>query len=796
MATERDSSTRSSFDGRIPDTSAPLASPLHYLGHRLRTLRRTKGLSLRELASLAQIDSDHIRCIEQAEPVHESAAAVAACDRALGAGGELIDLHGMIASTRRDTAEQPRGNDNPHPHDRAHDQVPVPRQLPAAIRDFTGRATDLLALDALLPTNTTRTAIGRPGTVVISAIDGAAGIGKTTLAVYWGHRMRHRFPDGTLYANLRGYGPGQAATAGEVLDAFLRALGIPAARIPTTADERAALYRSLLDDRRMLVVLDNANASEQVRPLLPAGSGCLALVTSRSSMTGLVVSQGAARISLDLLSFDEAVVLLRGIVGDIRADAEPQALAEIVHACARLPLALRIAGARAASRPRLRLADLRAELLDQHTRLDTLSSTADEETAVRTVFAWSYQALSDEQALTFRRLGLHPGVQIDVYAAATLADTSPDEARINLEALADVHLAESAAPDRYLTHDLLRAYAAEQTEHHDTETERQQATLRLLGYYLHAADSVDRMALPRRWRTAPDAAPCPSHTPPISTIDQAVTWFDEEQPNLVAAVRHAASSGLHAPAWQMAGAATGLFATAAHHDAWDTLLNIGLVSAQTIGDQYAELYLLAVSSEQMARARRFEEAEHHARRAVNLSRDLHDATAEAHTVSNLALVHARAHQSRRAAECAQQAVDLFKRLSDTWGAAIATNFLGEAHQGMGKFDDASACHNEALDAFRASRDRVRESWALRLLGDAHRAQGRFDQAIDAHRLALELARKNRDRIHEVEALHGLGDDMHLSGDPDAACEHWTQALALYEQLGDPRADDIRSLLRR
>jgi transcriptional regulator with XRE-family HTH domain len=379
-------------------SSAPLASPRHYLGHRLRTLRRAKGLSQRELAGLAQVDGDRIGRIEQGEPTDDSTAVVQACDRVLEAEGELIDLHGMITETQAfapPTLAGASGPDQGRLLAAPEDAVPVPRQLPAAIRDFTGRAADLLALDALLPTDTTGFAIGQPGTVVISAIDGAAGIGKTTLAIYWGHRMRHRFPDGTLYANLRGYGPGQPATPGEVLDTFLRALGTAPGRIPAEVEERAALYRSLLDERRVLIVLDNANTPEQVRPLLPAGAGCLALVTSRSSMTGLVVGQGAARISLDLLSFDEAVVLLRGLLGDARADAEPQALAEIVHACARLPLALRIAGARAASRPRLRLADLRAELLDQHTRLDALSATGDEATAVRAVFAWSYHALLD-----------------------------------------------------------------------------------------------------------------------------------------------------------------------------------------------------------------------------------------------------------------------------------------------------------------------------------------------------------------------------------------------------------------
>jgi tetratricopeptide (TPR) repeat protein len=672
----------------------------------------------------------------------------------------------------------------------------VPRQLPAPIRDFTGRAADLLALDALLPTDTAGTVTARSGMVVISAIDGAAGIGKTTLAVYWAHRMRHRFPDGTLYANLRGYGPGQPATPSEVLDAFLRALGTPPGRIPAEVEERAALYRSLLDDRRVLIVLDNAGTPQQVRPLMPAGAGCLALVTSRSSMTGLVVGQGAARISLDLLSFDEALVLLRGIVGDARADGEPQALAGIVHACARLPLALRIAGARAASRPRVRLADLRAELLDQHTRLDALSATGDETTAVRAVFAWSYHALPAGQALMFRRLGLHPGVQIDVYAAAALADTSPDQTRINLEALADVHLAESAGPERYLAHDLLRAYAAEQAEYQDTETEWHEATLRLLGYYLHTADTVDRVVYTHRRRFTPDAAPVPRHAPDITTRDQAMAWFDAERTNLVAVARHAADNGQHATAWQLAAALIGLFDMRGHRDEKDDLTNTGLASARILRDLKAEHYLLIFFTQLLIDSRRILEAEEQIRRALDLARVLEAPEIEAYTRECLARVCISAGDFTRAVGCARQALEFYSRLGDTWYAAFATISLGRALLGLHQPDDAAACFRKALETFRAVGDDIRESVALHLLGNAHRAQGQLSQAVEQHRLALNTARDVQYTLGEAEALRELGDDARLSGDTDTAREHWAQALTFYERLGDPRADDMHARLHK
>ena len=779
------------------DTSAPLASPLHYLGHRLRILRQANGLSRRELAGLTQVDPDRIGRIEQADPTVGSAAVIEVCDRALHAGGELIDLHRMI--TEAHVATTPSPTESPCPNkDRPaaddHGAVSVPRQLPAAIRDFTGRAADLMALDALLPTDTSDIAISGSGTVVISAIDGAAGIGKTTLAVHWGHRMRHRFPDGTLYANLRGYGPGLPATADEVLDAFLRALGTAPGRMPSELEERSALYRSLLDGKRVLVVLDNAGTPEQVRPLLPGGPGCLALVTSRSSMTGLVVGQGAARISLDLLSFDEAVMFLRGIVGDARADAEPQALVEIVHACARLPLALRIAGARAAARPLLRLSDLQAELLDQHTRLDTLSATGDETTAVRTIFAWSYQALPAGQALVFRRLGLHPGVQIDIYAAAALADTSPHEARSHLEALSDMHLVEPATSDHYLTHDLLRAYAAEQSEHDDTAAERHEATMRLLGYYLHTADTADRMTM-KRWRIVPDAAPHPRHSPPIANGVQGATWFDAERDNLVAAARHAADTGLHAAAWQLAAVLYGLFDIRGHRDDRHTLLETGSASAQILGDQCAEHYLLTLSSDLLGELGRLQDAEHRARRALRIAHDLDDPAREATALNYLGRVYIRRRDFQQAADYVRKASEGWSDLGDAWSAAIATSNLGQAYEGLERLDDALTCYRQAFDAFRASGDRGRESWVLRPLGDVLRRLGQLDQAAEHHRLGLQIARETQRRFNEAEALHSLGDDLHLLGDSNAAREHWTEALAIYEQLGDPRADDMRAQLR-
>ncbi|MEU0536210.1 AfsR/SARP family transcriptional regulator [Amycolatopsis tolypomycina] len=345
---------------------------------------------------------------------------------------------------------------------------PVPRQLPPAIRDFTGRAGHLAALDALLPPT------GRNGgpAVVIAALDGPGGIGKTALAVHWAHRVRHRFPDGTLYADLRGYGPGRPASTDDVLDGFLAALGVPA---PAGSGAREGLFRSLLAGRRMLLVLDDAGSEEQVRPLLPGTPGCMVLTTSRDLLTGLVVTEAAHRLTVGPLTPPEALRLVTGIIGAARAAAERDAVAELIARCARWPLALRIAAGRAAAHEHATVDGIVAELADDRSRLDALSWGRDPRAAVRTVLGGSYDRLPPRQRLLFRRLGLHPGSDVSPPTAAALVGFSPRETHVLLHSLADAHLIEPVAGGRYRFHDLLRAYAAEQAREHDDPGHRRPA---------------------------------------------------------------------------------------------------------------------------------------------------------------------------------------------------------------------------------------------------------------------------------------------------------------------------------
>jgi DNA-binding SARP family transcriptional activator len=338
-----------------------------------------------------------------------------------------------------------------------------PRELPTDVPAFTGRVAELAELDRLLGPPAIAASPSRASAAVISVVSGTAGAGKTALAIHWAHRAAGQFPDGQLYVNLRGYDPATPMTAADALAGFLGALGVPSQDIPPDEGRRAARYRSLLADQRMLVVLDNASRADQVRPLLPGTPGCAVVVTSRDALAGLVARDGAARLELDLLPRDDAVALLTKLMGE-QAHTDPDATVELARQCARLPLALRVAAELAAARPRVPLRDLVADLADERRRLDLLDVAGDPRSAVRAVFSWSTGQLSDESARMFRLLGLHLGPDISVPAAASLAAIADAEARRLLAELARAHLIVEHVPGRYALHDLLRAYAAEQAD--------------------------------------------------------------------------------------------------------------------------------------------------------------------------------------------------------------------------------------------------------------------------------------------------------------------------------------------
>ena len=421
---------------------------------------------------------------------------------------------------------------NDRPGDRSG--IAPPRQLPPSPPGFVGREGELAQLDSFVPPPGRR----RSGPVVIAAVHGMAGVGKTALAVHWGHRVARRFPDGQLYMDLRGHSARVAMTPGEALGRALRALGVPDRQVPAEVEEQAALYRSLLAGRRVLVVLDNAVTPEQVRPLLPGSAGCMAVVTSRCRLSGLAARDGAQRISLDVLPAAQAVAVLAQAAGAARVDAEPAAADELARLCGRLPLALRIAAERVARRPRSALADLAGELTGARNRLDLLCAGDDDATAVRAVFSWSYRTLPPTAARAFRSLGLLAGPDISAPAVAALIAADTATARQLLELLAGMYLVEDSGEDRYRLHDLLRLYATERSSAEDTDEGRSAARHRVLDWYLHTAQAANSsiahdLCFPQI-RLDAAAEGCVPLT--FATIRQALDWCETEHANLMASI--------------------------------------------------------------------------------------------------------------------------------------------------------------------------------------------------------------------------------------------------------------------
>ena len=454
-----------------------------------------------------------------------------------------------------------------------------PAMLPTDVPAFTGRAAELARLDRLL-------ADGSPGdrpapAVVISAVSGTAGVGKTALAVHWAHRVAARFPDGQLYVNLRGFDPrGRAVSPAEAVRGFLDALGVPAGKIPADLDAQVAMYRSALAGKRMLVLLDNARDAEQARPLLPGSGGSVAVVTSRHQLTELVAGDGAHPIVLDVLSIVESQTLLTRRLGAGRVEAEPDAVAAIVAACARLPLALTIAAARAAQTG-FALAAIAAELGDARRRLDVLD-TGDAASQVRTVLSWSYAELTPPAARLFRLLGMPAGPDIGAAAAASLAGSPRAETHRLLTELTRASLLQEHAPGRYAFHYLLRDYAAELAGRVDTEDERHAARLRLLDHYAHTAHGADRLLNPPRDPMAvPLAAPVPHGEPEyLADEERAKAWLTGEHRVLLAAIPQALDAGFHTHPWQLAW---GLDTLLVRRGQWDDMATAWQLASAAAG---------------------------------------------------------------------------------------------------------------------------------------------------------------------------------------------------------------------
>jgi DNA-binding SARP family transcriptional activator len=659
----------------------------------------------------------------------------------------------------------------------------VPRELPGPVPQFVGRAAELADLTGMLD----RASAQRPPALVISAIAGMAGVGKTALAMQWAHHVADRFPDGQLHVNLRGYDPGQRMLAADALAGFLRSLGVAEQDIPAETGERAARYRSLLARRRMLILIDNAGDVEQVRPLLPGTPSCLAVVTSRDALAGMVARDGAQRLDLGLLPPAEAVELLRALIGE-RVDAEPEAAVTLAGYCARLPLALRVAAERAAASPGISLADVASELADQQDRLDLLDAAGDRLTAVRAVFSWSVRHLDDEAARAFRLLGLHPGAQFDAYSAAALMDTTLRRARGLLDRLARAHLIQPAGTARYGMHDLLRAYAADQAAEaagqaaEQDSDERKAALTRLFDHYLATA----AVAAGTLFRADPDQPALPraaGPVPPVTSPAAALAWLDAQRSTLVEVAAHAADHG-----WP--GHAIGLAATifryldVGHFTDAAAIHGHARRAAVQAGDRSAEAAALTMLGAADAAQGRLRQATGHLQQALTICREDGDRIGEARALGNLGLADYCQGRYRQSAGRHRKALAIYLEVGDHAGEARELHQLGVIDLRQARYDQAAGYMQRSLALFRDAGFQSGEALVLGNLGDLELRQGHYTQAAGHLRRSLGLSREIGSRLCQAQALAGLGIAELRQGRHRQAIGHLRQSLALHRQAGN------------
>jgi tetratricopeptide (TPR) repeat protein/transcriptional regulator with XRE-family HTH domain len=756
----------------------------------LRGQRIAAGLTQEDLAERSGVSVRTIADIERGRTRRPYPSSVRALSRALG----LPDATGTeLVARYRAPGDGPALAARPAATAAAETAEPaVPRQLPTAVPYFAGRTSELRLLDAMLSD------AGRGSTgVVISAIGGTAGVGKTALALNWAHRVAPNFPDGQLYANLRGFDPaGSPAEPADVLRGFLDAFQVHPERFPATTEGLAALYRSLLADRTMLVLLDNAADVAQVRPLLPASPRCLVIVTSRSELSALAAAEGARLLSLDVLSEREAIELLAARLGTDRADAEPDAITRLATLCARLPLALSVIVARAAAAPNLPLAALVTELTELQGRLDALD-VGDPAANVRRVFSLSYRHLPEAAARMFRLLGLHPGPDISAPAAATLAGVPLAGARAALRDLTRASLIIESAPGRYGFHDLLRAYAAEQAALREGR-ERREAIHRMLDHYLHTARRAHVVLYPGRQRVdlgRPRALVTPEG---FAAKPFALAWLRAEYQVLLKIIDLAARAGFDDYAWRLTVVLWTFFDVCGHWHDGTRMHRTALEAARRCGDQFGQA---------------------HALRGLGTFEVMLGDYAQAHC-------------------CLAEAQELFRRLGDTHGLARTDLIMGQAFEFQGRHAEALAVVKEALRLSETAQDDpymqlVRASalngsaWYNAHLGELGQARAHCRQAIKLcqsigyspgeagtwdtlgfvwQRLgdhaeatacflrAVALEREMGSRFNLAMALAHLGDTHVSTGDLRAARQVWAEALTILADLHHPEAFEVRAKL--
>ena len=664
----------------------------------------------------------------------------------------------------------------------------VPRQLQAPVRHFVGRLDELAALDALM-----HSAPASAGPV-LAAITGTAGIGKSALALRWAHRAADRFPDGQLYVNLRGYDPvGPPLDPFSAVRGFLESLGTPADAMPREPHAQAALYRSLLSGRRVLVVLDNVRDAEQARPLLPGAAGVMALITSRNDLTGLAAAEGATRMPLPLLGAAESRRLLAGHVGADRIARHTETADELVELCARLPLALSIIGARAAGQPHLPLGTLVSQLRDAQGRLDALCA-GESSGDLRAILSCSYQHLSQPAARMFRLLGLHPGPDISAAAAASLAAVPVPTAIRLLNELTRTHLITEHAPGRYTFHDLLRAYAAEQAHRNDSEDDRAAALHRMLDHYLHTAHAAALLQEPPRDRLA--LPPVAAGVVPEDATDDlaAAAWFASERAVLLGCVALAAQSGRVTHAWQLAWTLMTALSRRGRCDDLEIALHWVLDAGHRAHDPTAQAYAHRFLGRVRGLLGLHDEAYDHLQHALGLFERLGDLAGQAAAHIGLAREHELRAQPVPAVEHATRALELQRATGYRIGEANGLNNLAWCYVRLGDYTRALDSCREALALQQAIGYRPGEACTWDTLGYVLHHLDQYAEATSCYDRALQLQRQLDDKYEQAGTLGRLGDTYAAAGNAPSAHGCWYQALAILEELHHPDAQQLRARL--
>lgn len=665
-----------------------------------------------------------------------------------------------------------------------------PAQLPADLPTFAGREAELSQVSQMLSPG------GEYPTVAICAIDGMAGIGKTTFAIHWAHRIAKHFEDGQLYINLRGFDSSASPMApADALRALLYSLGVPAGHIPDDLDARAGMFRSVLAGKRVLVVLDNASNVAQVRPLLPGSPGCLVIATSRNPLTGLAMSEGARLLTLSLPSLLTARETLERRLGGDRVAAEPGAVEKIIRLCGRLPLALAIVSARAAAHPGFTLASIAADLERSPGRLDAFG-TAGVAADARTVFSWSYHHLSPQACRLFRLLSLQPAADITAAASASLLGAAPEAASRLLAELASTSLVTEHQPGRYSFHELTRAYASELSEGTDAGADRREALARLLSHYLHSGYAAQVELKPHRAPIAP-GSPRPGVTPErFGDYESAMSWFTAERHALNASVSLAAGSDVGFPAWQLALTMQQFYQWRGFFHDWKNAMEIALAAAERDADRPGQGHVLRSLAGADFYLNRHEDTVRHLERAQAVYTLLGYTTEHAYLHSSFGEVFTRQGKLQLAIEHSQKALELYREAGYRRGEARAIADIGMAYSALGDYEEAVPYLERGIALAQEVGKLHQEGKVLTELGIVRAKLGQQDKAVEHFRQALALIRGVGDRPVEAETLLALGDALAAQGLGDAACDAWQEAFAIFSAFLLSRSDKMNMINAR